>query len=138
MKRYEQFDHTGDVGVKVYGATWEELFANAAYALFDIIADLTQVEPKLERRVEVSGTDLEALLVKWLSELNFYFVTEQELFAQFDIQELTDTHLRAVARGEKIDPQRHEVYTEVKAVTYHQLDVKPVNGQWTAQIIFDL
>ncbi len=136
--KYEHIDHTADAGLRVYGRTLAELFAHAAEGLFDIIANLSKVKPVLRRTVRVEAPDLDALLVNWLSELNFLFFTEREIYKLFDVQEIHPTGLMAVIHGEPIDYERHEIYTEVKAVTYHHLYVKQTQDGWEAQVIFDL
>ncbi len=138
LKKYQHIDHTADLGIKVFGSTLAELFENAAFGLFDNITDLEKVNPNSEFRVEVQATDREALLVNWLSELNYLFLTRKELFASFHIREIEDEYLTATVAGEKLDLDRHEIYTEVKAVTYHKLYVKESARGWEAQVIFDL
>ncbi len=138
LRKYQHIDHTADLGIKVFGLTLAELFENAAFGLFDNIANLEKVNPNSEFRVEVQATDREALLVNWLSELNYLFLTRKELFASFHIREIDDESLTATIKGEKLDLDRHEIYTEVKAVTYHKLYVKESDRGWEAQVIFDL
>ncbi len=136
--KYQHIDHTADVGIQVFGATVTELFENAATGLFEIIANLEKVQPKTERVVTVAASDREALLVNWLSELNFLFFTEREIYKEFDIQNLSEKNLSARIKGEPIDYERHEIYTEVKAVTFHKLYIKETSQGWEAQVIFDL
>jgi len=138
LRKYHHIDHTADLGIKVFGRTLAELFENAAFGLFDNIANLEKVNPNSEFRVEVQATDREALLVNWLSELNYLFLTRKELFGSFHIREIDDEYLTATVEGEKLDLDRHEIYTEVKAVTYHKLYVKESALGWEAQVIFDL
>ena len=73
-KKYEQLEHAGDIRIKVYGDSLNELFVNAGYALFDIITDIKKIQPELTEYVEVSGIDSEELVVNWLSELNYLFL----------------------------------------------------------------
>lgn len=138
MKKFEHIDHTADAGIKVYGNSLKEVFENAALGLFDIIANLEKVRDKTERSLEVEGVDRENLLVNWLSELNYLFFTEKEIYRDFQIKTLNDSTLTAKVKGEKLDTERHEIYTEVKAVTYHGLYIKETDEGWEAQIIFDL
>lgn len=138
MAKYEHIDHTGDIGLKIYGESLEELFENAATGMFSIIADLNKVRPEIKRNLYVEGGDLQQLLVNWLSELNFLFCTEGNIFCQFKVRELKENHMQAIARGEVYDPARHNVFTEIKAVTYHQLRIEREGQSWKAQVIFDL
>ncbi len=136
--RYKHIDHTADAGLRIYGPSPATLFEHAAEGLFDIITDRRKVVAEAEKQVQVSATDWEALLVAWLSELNFLFLTERFLFKQFLVTEIAETRLEGSARGELLDLRRHEIYTEVKAVTYHGLFVRQDEKNWEAQVIFDL
>jgi SHS2 domain-containing protein len=82
---YDLFDHTGDVGVRVWADDLKGLFCEAAKALFDIITDLEQVEMNLERIVAVEGMGREELLVAWLNELLYLHDVEGLLFLDFSI-----------------------------------------------------
>ncbi len=138
LQKYQYIDHTADLGIKVFGDTLAELFENAAFGLFDNITNLEKVSPNSEFSIEVQATDREALLVNWLSELNYLFLTRKELFNCFQVNQINDEHLTATVRGEKLNLDRHEIYTEVKAVTYHKLYIKKSDQGWEAQVIFDL
>jgi len=138
MKKYETFDHTADVGIRVFGRTLDEVFVNAAYALFDQWTDLRKVRKKISREISVQGADREDLLIRWLGELLFLGESRGYLFKGFSIRRLDSTSLQAVARGEIFDPSRHRFKTEIKAVTYHQVELKEQDGRWQARVIFDV
>jgi SHS2 domain-containing protein len=135
---FAPIDHTADIGYRLAAPTLAELFAVAGRALFDAITELDSIQPQLARKIEVEAGDLEALLVAWLSELNFYCLTEFELYNDFTIETISPTSVRAGVRGEKIDPARHVIQTEIKAVTYHELFVHETENGWEAQVIFDV
>jgi protein archease len=135
---FEPIEHTADIGYRLKAPTLAELFAVAGRALFDAITELDSIQPQLERKVEAEAGDVEALLVAWLSELNYCCITELELYGEFVIEEVSSTAVRAAVRGEKIDPARHVIQTEIKAVTYHELYVRQVENGWEAQVIFDV
>jgi len=133
--RYEELDHTADVGIRAYGASPEELFVNAAAGMFSLIADLETVRPRGEVQVQVKGDDLGGLLVNWLQELLFLHETQHLLLCEFEAA-LDGTSLTGRARGEKIDKHRHELKLAIKAVTYHHLKIDPAKG--LAEVIFDI
>ncbi len=135
---FEPIDHTADVGYRLFALTLAELFAVAGRALFDAITELDSIQPQFERKLEAEASDVEALLVAWLSELNYHCITDLELYGEFLIEEISPTAVRATVRGEKIDPARHVIQTEIKAVTYHELYVRQVETGWEAQVIFDV
>jgi SHS2 domain-containing protein len=137
MATVRLLDHTGDTGIEVEDDTPEGLFAGAARAMFDIIADVSTVVPRVEERLEVAAPALDLLLRAFLAELLFRFTTTGMIYARFDVELAGDT-LRARVAGEPLDPGRHGLKTELKAVTYHQLEVARVDGRWRARVIFDV
>lgn len=134
----ELLEHTADTGLIVRAATLPELFSRAAFGMFVVLADFDKVVPVESERIEVTADDLLCLFVGWLSELNFRHVTQRKLYCQFDLREVSETRAVADVWGEKIDPQRHTVCAEIKAVTRHNLKVKKVRSGWLAQVVFDL
>lgn len=133
-----EVDHTGDVGIEVTAQTLEQLFVRAAWGMFSILTDLNGVRPASSVALSVEANDIEALLVRWLSELNFLHTTDRWLFSDFRIERLEDERLSATARGERFDPNRHVIYTEIKAVTFHDLKIERRDDAWTARVIFDM
>jgi SHS2 domain-containing protein len=138
MHKYRLFDHTADLGVEVYGKTANELFANAAFAVFDILTDLKHVSPTVERKVVVDGDGWEDLLVNYLREILYLFNGEGFLLKEFSIRDIDPRHLEGKVAGEPFDPSRHRINTEIKAVTYHQAAVRETSKEWTARVIFDV
>lgn len=136
-KRFEVIDHTADIGIAAYGANLREAFANAAYALFSLMVDLGNVADVLCCKAEVTAENREDLLVAWLNELIYLFEVENVLFQRFEIDEISETRLRASCYGEKIDPERHRIKMAVKAATYHMLKVEKGDG-CRVQVLFDI
>ena len=135
---FTPIDHTADVGYRLCAPTLAELFVGGGCALFDAITELDSIQLQLERKIEVQADDVEALFVAWLAELNFHCITELELYGEFNIASISPTSVCATVRGEKIDPNRHVIQTEIKAVTYHELYVRETQNGWEAQVIFDV
>lgn len=140
---YRQLDHTGDVGIEAEAGDENSLYSCCARALFDIIAGPECCEPATERQIVVEAPDREILLVRWLRELLYLHDAERWLFSRFDV--LTGESpdggrcLRGLAWGERFDPARHRLRTELKAVTYHQIAVRrDPGGIWRARVIFDI
>jgi SHS2 domain-containing protein len=138
MGTYEVIDHTADVGIAVRGATLPELFETAAEAMFAFIVDAGSVESRawLERRVEAD--DLSSLLVAWLNDLLGALSAEAFVPKTFVVDEVSESRLRATVHGEPVDAARHRFRLDVKAATYHELDVRGDDTGWTARIIFDV
>jgi SHS2 domain-containing protein len=138
MKRFEILDHTADIGLIVYGEDLKTLFENAGEAFFHLITDLEKVRRRVEKRIEIRGEDLERLMVDWLSELLYLHDVENLLFKGFKVESVGEGGLKARVKGEPFQEGVHVIKTGVKAVTYHQIEVRKENGRWRAQIIFDL
>ena len=138
MKRYRLIDHTADMGIIAYGRDEKELFANIAFALFDNITDLKAVQENETVGIEVKGMGWEELLLNWLRELLYLQQVKDYIFKRFELRELKENHLVGEANGEKFNPQRHRMKLEVKAATYHQLQVRKNENGWQAQVIFDV
>jgi SHS2 domain-containing protein len=138
MQPFRILEHTADIGFEALGATREEVFANAARALFHIIVELDSVELHETVNLCVEGADPPSLLVNWLSELLYLQDTEGWLFREFTINSLSEKSLTAVARGEKADLARHQLKLLVKAITYHQLELEPTATGWRAQVYVDI
>lgn len=138
MDTYILIDHTADIGIDVFGVSLQDLFTNAAFALFDIITDLSKVEGKITHTVSISGIDKEQLLVNWLQELLYLHDVKNLLFKDFSIEDITDNQLNATVRGDVMSEDKHVIKTEIKAVTYHCLSIVQESDHWKARVIFDL
>ena len=137
MKKFDVVEHTADTGIVAYGSDMPEAFANAAYGMFSLMADLRQVREETSRYIEAEASDRESLVVSWLNELLYLFDVERIIFKRFEILELTDTRLKADAYGEKVDPSRHKLRGGVKAATYHTLKVAERRDRYSIRVIFD-
>ncbi len=135
--RFEIIDHTADIGIRAYGRDEKELFANSAYAMFSIIAELDGVAESISREVEIGADDQEELLAVWLNELLYLFDVDHIIFKGFEVIELGEQRLKATARGERVNLSRHKLKTQVKAATRHMLKIEKEDG-FKAQIIFDV
>ncbi|MBA7561816.1 Protein archease [subsurface metagenome] len=136
-KDFELIEHTADVGIIAYGASMNQVFANAAKALFSLITKLDSIDEVIYKDTELVAPDLETLLVAWLNELIYLFDAENILFKRFDITEISDTQLKAKSYGEKVDSAKHKLKTGVKAATYHMLKVDKTDG-CKVQVLFDI
>jgi len=133
-RRYEEVEHTADAAIRAYGRDLPELFANAAYGMFDLLADMQKLHPTIEREVSLEASDLEALLVDWLGELLYLREVHGEVYKEFEITTLSPTKLRAVAKGGK----RFAPRMNIKAVTYHGLKIEKTEEGYVTTIVFDV
>jgi len=135
---YELVDHTADLGVRVFGETAEALFANAAYALTDLITDPSLLVDKEEAALVIEGSDWADLMVNWLRELLYAWCGHEKLVQRVRIVSLTQGRLEARVWYDAYAADRHVLRHEIKAVTYHQIRVATTRKGWEAQVIFDV
>jgi SHS2 domain-containing protein len=137
-RKFEFIDHTGDIGVRVFGENLSALFQHGAEALFRIITDPKTIREKESRRVYVQAQGREELFVSWLNEFVYLFDTKGYLFGRFEILDLGDHFIEAMVYGETYEEGRHTIHRIIKGATYHQLQIDQGKGWWEAQVIFDL
>ncbi len=136
MKRYSLIEHTADIGLTAYGKTLAEAFANAAYGMFSIMAELRGVREKESRTVELNDPEPGTLLFDWLNSLLYFFDVDMLLFKRFDVVLFDSNSLKATCYGEKYDSSRHHIKLGVKSATYHMLNVDREKNQ--VRVIFDV
>ncbi len=135
---FRLLEHPSDVGIEARGTSAAEAFQNAARGLMSVMVDPATVRVEEARSVHVAASDLEQLLVRWLAEILYLFDGERFTSAAFLIHSLTDTTLDATVRGERFSPARHVTRTDVKAVTYHQLDVRRTTEETVVKVFLDI
>ena len=135
---HEVFEHTADLGLRTRAADLNSLFAEAAQALFEtIVPDLGSVRPDQKVEVVLTGDDRAYLLFDWLKELLYHFDAKHLLFGKFEVR-VGANGLTGAAWGEPLDPARHVLEHEVKAITYHGLRVEQAADEWLAEVIVDI
>ncbi len=145
-KSYEFFDVTADIGFLSYGNTLKEAFENAGLAMFNIISNTDNVDPVEDMDIEVESEDLVSLLYDYLEELLFLHEVNFILFSKFnvDIEKIDGDNgnqyrLKANIKGESINwDVKHERGSEVKAITFHMMEVKKIDDYYRLRVILDL
>jgi len=136
---WEHFHHLADIGIRGIGRTLEEAFAEGAYALMAVIASPRWVEPRQSVDITCQAEEPDLLFADWINELIYEMDTRRMLFSRFDVTIRDGTRLEATARGEPVDPDRHELAVAVKAATYMELKVEKTDGgTWVAQCVVDV
>lgn len=138
MRYYEPIPHTADIGFKVRGKNLAELFANAAFGLTDSMVVIGEIKPDQTVTVQLQAENLEELLVKWLEEVLFLFETKNIAGLEFQIKFCDKNSLRADIKGVDWDEQKQPLKTQIKAVTFHGLEVVKTKEGYEAQIILDV
>ncbi len=131
-------DHTADLGILVRGRNLEKLFENAAQAMMKIMVKGKASQTPKRRVLEVYGQDLPDLMVRWLGEILYIFEGEEEIVTHTSIGAISPSRLEAELKTVSFDPARHEVLCEIKAVTYHQIEVTQKGDHWESRIVFDV
>jgi len=137
LRRFEIIEHTADIGLKIYAKNLKGIFVNAATGLLSLVTDIRKVSAKKSIKINLKEENREELLVSWLNELIFQFSAHNFLAKQFKIKKIMDNLISADVRGEKIDLAKHKILTEIKAATYHDLEIKNIAGGLEAKVILD-
>ncbi len=139
-KRFNLLDiATADFAFEAFGSTLNELFVNAAFAMMEIMTDTKKVMPSKIIEFKIKAHDLKALMFDFISEILFIKDTKGMVFSKFSVNIKKGEKgysLACTMQGEKWDRAKHEIRTEVKAATYHMMEIKH-NGRWRAQVILD-
>ena len=159
MKNYELIEHTADIGIRVRGKKLEELFSNAALAMFDIIAEekspssakIWRIPPKfgetspaklagtkspVKNSIKLKADSPDELFINWLNELLSLSAIKELIFSEFKIKKIQGNSLEAEAFGRNI--KEYQVNSEIKAATYHELKIAETADGWQAEVIFDV
>ena len=129
-------DLTSDVMFEAYGKDLKELFKNSALALSSVICDVEKLEEEKSFSVDLKGDSLEELMVNWLQEIIALVDTDELFFSRFDINEISENHLKAKVYGEPISPEKAGVV--VKGVTYYKLKLEKIKDNYKATISLDI
>ncbi len=141
-KQYEYLEHTADIKFRAYGKSLEEVFENAALAMFNVIINTEKVSGDTSREFFLKSPDMESLLVDWLSEILYIFEVDEIVFRKFRVEKIKEEEgeysITAQALGENYYPDSHPFETEIKAVTYNQLEIAKTAEGWEAQVVVDI
>jgi len=145
MERYEEIPHTADLAARIFGKNTPELFENAAFAMFDMMANIKDKASSVKRQapsgkrqmVNVKAADTEGLLIAWLNELLYLSYEKKVFFRDFKIISLKDNELTGEASTLAF-PEREERKAEIKAATYHDVRIEKRGGGYEVTVVFDV
>lgn len=141
-KRFEFLEHTADAYVAAYGRELAEAFENAALAMFETMTHIEKVKDVEEDSLEVMAEDEFDLLYSWLEALLLRFEIEGRMYSRFKVESIEKTPqgyiLKARMWGEPFDKERHGSKTDVKAVTYHRMEILREKSGVTVKFILDI
>ena len=136
--KYKIIEHTADIGISIEAENLAELFALSACAMFDLMVDVSTVQPDRKAEIDLQADSLEELFITWLNELIYRADVSGMLFGTFEVHSITDQTLQGVARGEPYDEKVHSIERHVKAATYHELEISRSAKGWRIRVIFDV
>jgi len=137
---YEYLEHTADLKFRAYGKTKKELIENSGKALCNAIVDLKEIETKGKAVIEINAENFGEALFEFLKEVLYAIDSQEIIFSGFKVKELKENkrvYIKAEASGEKINLDKHEIKTEIKAVTKHGFKVEK-KDEWTAEVLVDV
>ena len=137
-KKYRVIRKSSELSIRLAGDSLPQLLADAGFALFDLMVDLEAVEAQESVTLEVEGLDNDDLMVNWIRELLYEYQASGFVLKEFEIHEAGEFFVRAEARGEKYDPDRHEERETIAAVDERLSHLGKMGSQWTAQVGFEL
>jgi SHS2 domain-containing protein len=141
-KKYREIEHTADAGIHATGTSLSEVFASAAFGMRYILYGDIEVVNKENIIIELVESNLQDLMVRWLSELNYHLCVENFLVSTIKALKIylkNDKHvLYAILIGDHSQNYLNYLNTEIKAVTYHQLKIEKSGGKYFTQVIFDI
>jgi len=138
MRRHRLIEHTADMGIEASAESLEGLFSEAACALREMIWSDLNVTPSKEIPCTISGGDYGELMVNWLNEILYLLEIKRFMPVTFIVERVDPDRLDARISGLTFDPTIHPVQREVKAVTYHRLEVEESSDGWHAIVYVDL
>lgn len=147
--KIEFIEHTADIAVKLSANSIEELFMVAADSLKQTVFESSKIEENEEKNISITENSLEELLVNFLSELNYLFQVKRWVFSSLkkvSIENLPVRHaelkqkwsLEVTILGEKFDEEKHHPKLEIKAVTFHQMEIKKIDDVYSTILVFDI
>jgi len=136
-------DHTADVKVRSWGRTLEEAFSSMALGLISTITpDLNRISQTIEKKIEIISEDKYALCFDFLTEFLYLFDVEELIFSEINVKSIKKVKdkykLDAILKGEKFDRAKHEIGTEVKAITYSFMNIIEKKNRVEITMVFDI
>ncbi len=135
---YELFDHTADMGIRVRAATLPEMIQPATAGLYAVVGDLVGRGEPRPVRLDLVADDPAVLLRDFLAELLVLFDRDHRFAVEVDVTTFTHDHLTVTVSADALDNERSVLHHEVKAVTYHDLELRKIPGGYEVALIVDI
>ncbi|MBW1954664.1 MAG: archease [Deltaproteobacteria bacterium] len=135
---YRLLDHTADMGIVFFGPTVKALYEAAAKALADLLVEGPAPEKAQRLSLDIEGEDRADLMVNWLREILYLWAAKSLWLLAANVEHITLKRLSATVRVAPYDPTHQRIKTDIKAVTYHRIQVRRTKAGWEATVIFDV
>lgn len=136
--RIEIIEHTADIALRIHGERREDLFEQGACGVYQVLGRLVGTGSQQDHRIVLKAQNLIYLFHDWLSEILYWFDVRQTIFESFEFSVLQDQRLEAQVKGRKLDVDSSNIQTEIKAITYHKLDIETHPDELVATVILDV
>jgi SHS2 domain-containing protein len=143
-RRFRYLDHMTDAVIEAYGRTLDEAFENSAYGLVNTMFDPKRVSPTQAINIQAKGYDLKSLLYDWLEKVLLTILVDNMLVVVFKVKIYENINndngyfLSGIANGEYLNPKKHRYKVEIKAVTYHEMEVIQEKNKVITRFLLDL
>jgi len=140
MKKYEFLEHTADVFIVGNGKTLKEAFQNSALGVMQYMVDIKTVQLKIQKKIKAKGSDLKSLLVEFLTQVLALHDAENLVFSKFKVTKFDDKkfEIEATAQGEDFNAKKHKQGTLIKAITYHEMEIKKRKNIYSIKFLVDI
>lgn len=139
--RFRYLDHVTDAIIEAYGSSLDEAFENSAMGLVNTMIDLEQITPDQEYEIVAKGYDVKSLLYDWLEKVMLGLLIDNMALSDFKVK-ISENNgnyfLKGIAKGEVLDLKKHNYKMEIKAVTYHEMEIKQTEDLITTRFLLDL
>ena len=129
-----------DIAYEAYGKNLNEMFENAAFAIFELSANLKTVIAKKKLEIKLVNEKIENLLYDFLSEILFLKDSKYMVFKKVKVSIIQNKEyqLKAVLEGDTINPEKQQLENDIKAVTMHMFEIKKEKNNWKAIVVVDI
>ena len=135
---YIILNHTADLGIKVRGTDIKDIFEKTALSMMEIMVKKKPAGKATHIKLSLEGQDPAELMVLWLGEILYLFAGEKKVVTGIEIDSISPSHLDATLESVSFEPDLHEILCEIKAITYHQIEVAQKHDCWETKVFFDL
>ena len=142
MGTYKTIDHTADIAIEISGSSLEDLFHTAWQAWYETVLGGLKVHSKVRKNIKLRAATAEELLVNFLGEVNYWLLVKKWIPAKIEQLEFSTGNglliLETVVSGQSLNSDKHELQVEVKAVTFHQMEIKQFCNNFSTRLVFDV